>query len=62
MIKSPNDIPHILLLDIFEPYDAYKYNVTKSMMPIHKLVYKRSKEDMDKKGDYFDKIINRGNY
>lgn len=62
MIKSPNDIPHILLLDIFEQYDAYKYNVIKSMTPIHKLAYKRSKEDMDKKGTYFDEIINKGNY
>jgi hypothetical protein len=62
MVKSPNDIPHILLLDIFEPFNAQKYKVIKSMTPIHKLAYKRSKEDMSKKATYFDEIINKGNY
>ena len=60
IIKYPNSTPHILLLDIFKPYDKRKWDAIKEMTPIHKLAYKRTKEDMDKKDTYYDVIINKG--
>ena len=61
LIKFPNSTPHILLLDMFKPFDRNKWNVIKSMTSIHKLAYKRTKEEMSRKGTYYDFIINQGN-
>lgn len=60
LIKFPNSTPHILLLDMFKPYDKHKWNVIKTMTPVHKLAYKRSPEEMALKGTYYDVIINQG--
>lgn len=60
IIKFPNSTPHILLLDMFEPFDNNKWNAIKQMSPIHKLAYKRSKEEMRKNGTFYDEIINKG--
>lgn len=61
LIKFPNSTPHILLLDMFKPFDSNKWDVIKSMTPIHKLAYKRTEEEMSRKGTYYDYIINQGN-
>ena len=61
MVKVSNSTPHILLLDIFKPYNKFLYEAIKKQTPIHKLAYKRSKEEMEKRGTYFDEIINKGN-
>lgn len=62
MVKAPNSTPHILLLDMFKPFDSFKYEAMKQMTSIHKLAYKRSEEDMSKKGTYFYEIINKNNF
>lgn len=61
MIKYPNSTPHILLLDMFYPFNPIKWNTIKSMSSFHKLAYKRSESDMNKKGTYYDEIIVKGN-
>lgn len=62
IIKAPNSTPHILLLDMFRPFDSFKYEALKQMTSIHKLAYKRSEEDLNKKGTYYDEIINKNNF
>lgn len=60
--KVPNDLSHILLLQIFEVYDEKKYNHIKQLVPFHKLSYKRNKEDMAKKNTFYDFIITQKRY
>lgn len=61
VFKMCNSIPHILLLQIYEPYDCKKYEQIKQMTPLHKLSYKGNKTDMEKKDTFFDVIINKKN-
>ena len=61
VFKMCNSIPHILLLQIYESYDYKKYEQIKQMTPLHKLSYKGNKDDMEKKGTFFDVIINKKN-
>lgn len=60
MMKFSNSIPHILLLDFFEPYDEKKYKEMRRLTPFHKLAYKLDKADMEKMGTYYDLVINQG--
>lgn len=53
-----NSIPHILLLHLFNEYDAQYWNDLKKMTCFHKLTYKLNKEDMETPGTFYDKIIN----
>lgn len=62
VIKFCNSIPHILLLDFFEPYDEEKFSAIKALTPFHKLAYKRDESDMKKTGTYFDVVIKQGRY
>lgn len=62
VIKFSNSIPHILLLELFEPYNQKKFDAVREMTPFHKLAYKRNREDMEKKGTFFDVIINQGKF
>jgi len=55
--KFPNSIPHILLLQMFEPFDLNNFNYLKSISSFHKLNYKRSKEQFDLKDTYYEYII-----
>ena len=55
-----NSIPHILQLHIFETYDEQYWEDLKKMTCFHKLSYKFNKEDMEKKGTYYDIVI-KGN-
>ena len=62
IIKFCNSMPHVLLLEMFEPYDEKKYSAIKDITPFHKLAYKRDSKDMEKTGTYFDVIINKENF
>lgn len=58
MPKHCNSTPHILQLQLFEPYNEFLFNDICAQTPIHKLSYKLNKEDMERKDTYFDVIIN----
>jgi hypothetical protein len=58
--KFCNTIPHILLLEMFEKFNDERFNNIKRMSCFHKLSYKREKELLDKKGTFYDVIINEG--
>lgn len=60
MPKFCNSVPHILLLEAFAPFDARRYEDIKAMSCFHKLTDKRDKELLEKKGTYYDMIINEG--
>lgn len=62
IIKFCNSMPHVLLLEMFEPYEEKKYSAIKAITPFHKLAYKRDQKDMEKTGTYFDVIINKENF
>lgn len=51
--------PHILLLHFFDKYDEHLWQDWKKQSYFHKLSYKLNKEDMEKKGTFFDSIIKR---
>ena len=53
-----NTVPHILLLHFFDKYDEDLFEDLKNMTCFHKLSYKFTEEDMDKKGTFYDVIIN----
>jgi hypothetical protein len=57
--KFPNSIPHILLLQIFEPFNLNNFNYIKSICSFHKLNYKRNKEQFDLKDTYYKYIIEK---
>lgn len=52
-----NSIPHILLLHLFNEYDAQYWNDLKKMTCFHKLSYKLNEEDKLKENTYFDVIV-----
>lgn len=58
MVQYPNSMPHILLLMLFEPFNQEKWDAVTNVCPFHKLAYKRSKEEMEKKGTYYKHIMN----
>lgn len=58
--KFCNSVPHILLLDAFEPFDEKRYDIIKSMTCFHKLSDKRPQELLTRKGTYYDMIVNEG--
>lgn len=55
--QYPNSMPHILLLNLFEPYNNEKYNALIDVCPFHKLAYKCSKKDLEKVGTYYQHIM-----
>lgn len=61
MIQFPNSFPHVLLLMLFEPFNQEKWDAVTSSCPFHKLAYKRSAEEMAKKGTYYEYIMNNMN-
>ena len=60
--KVPNDLPHVLLLQLFEEYDDKKYEHIKQFTSFHKLSYKRDKIDMEKENTFYDVIIKQKKY
>lgn len=59
--KVPNDLPHILLLQMFEVYDDKKYTHIKQFVPFHKLSYKFNENDTKIEGTFYDNIISKKN-
>ena len=58
--KVPNSIPHILLLQLFEKYNERSFNAIKSITPFHKLSYKWSNEEVERKDTFYEIIIKKG--
>ena len=58
IVQFPNSFPHILLLMLFEEFNQEKWDAVTNVCPFHKLAYKRSKEEMEKKGTYYKHIMN----
>lgn len=60
MVKADNALPHILLLDAFEPFDKKRFEIIKTMSCFHKLSDKRPQDLLDRTGTYYDMIVNKG--
>ena len=58
VIPISNELPHILLLRLFEHYDDSIWKHTYEITPFHKLTHKYDVEEEKKKGTYYDVIIN----
>ena len=59
IVQFPNSFPHILLLMLFDEYNQEKWDAVTNACPFHKLAYKRSKEEMEKKGTYYVCLISK---
>ena len=57
IIQYPNSFPHVLLLMMFEPFNKSKWDAITSACPFHKLNYKRSQEDMERPGTYYQYLM-----
>lgn len=57
VVPVSNAVPHILLLRLFEQYDERVWEAVKEQSSVHKLSYKNSAEDREKKGTYYRKIM-----
>ncbi len=55
--KVPNDLPHILLLELFQPYDSKKFQHIKQFTVFHKLSYKFEKSDIEKSDTFYEYIM-----
>lgn len=60
--KVPNDLSHMLLLQLFNSYDEKIYNHIKQFVTFHKLSYKHDQNDMEKKNTFYDVIITQKKY
>ena len=59
IVQFPNSFPHILLLMLFDEFNQEKWDAVTNACPFHKLAYKRSKEEMEKKGTYYVCLISK---
>lgn len=57
IIPRDNATPHILLLRLFDFYDEKMWNAIKEQTQFHKLTYKFSDNDKEKKGTYYKYIL-----
>lgn len=57
IIPVCNSHPHILLLNLFEPFDIKRWSYMKQLTPFHKLTYKFSQEEANKKNTYYNAIF-----
>lgn len=55
--KYSNGDAHLLLLELFEEYDEERFNEMKRITSVHKLSYKFTEEQMNKKGTYYDRLF-----
>lgn len=60
VIPFSNAVPHILLLRLFEPYDAKIWEALKNMCCFHKLTYKYAEEKKQLKNTYYDVLFHKG--
>lgn len=59
IIPRDNATPHILLLRLFDKFDEETWNAIKSQTQFHKLTYKFTEEQRQRKGTYYD-VLFRG--
>ena len=57
VVPFSNSTPHILLLRLFEEYDAQVWESVKQMTPFHKLTYKFDPTDTQKQGTYYSRLF-----
>lgn len=57
VVPRDNETPHVLLLRLFDEYDDDMWSAIKAQTPFHKLSYKISEKDKEKKGTYFDNVF-----
>ena len=57
IIPFSNEMPHILLLRLFEPYNEEMWQAIKRETPFHKLSYKFDEVEFRKLNTYYSKII-----
>jgi hypothetical protein len=60
--KFCNTIPHILLLELFEPFNEERYTDIKMMSCFHKLSYKFDENLLKKTQTFYDVLINKDNF
>lgn len=59
VVPFSNAVPHILLLRLFEPFDAEIWKDVKKMCPFHKLSYKFDVSQTKIKGTYYDELFGK---
>lgn len=57
IIPRDNATPHVLLLRLFDQYDERMWCAIQQQSPFHKLSYKFSKEQAQKKGTFYDVLF-----
>lgn len=57
VVPRDNAAPHILLLRLFDPYDAILWNSVKKQTPFHKLSYKFTEKQMKVPETYYQKLF-----
>ena len=57
VVPFPNSVPHILLLQMFEPYDPQRWQIAQEMTPFHKLSYKFTADQADLPDTYYKHIL-----
>lgn len=57
MIPISKEMPHVILLRLFEPYDENVWNAIKKITPFHKLTYKYDVANEEKNDTYFRRIL-----
>lgn len=57
VVPISNSIPHILLLRLFDQYDARVWESVKFLSPFHKLSYKYDKEKENIESTYYKNVI-----
>lgn len=57
IVPRDNATPHILLLRLFDKFDAETWKAIKAQTPFHKLTYKFTEEQKLKKGTYYDVLF-----
>lgn len=57
IIPFSNEIPHILLLRLFDKYNQNIWQAIKQQTPFHKLSYKFTESDFSKDNTYYNAII-----
>ncbi len=57
VVPFSSSVPHILLLRLFEDYDAAVWQAVQQMTPFHKLSYKFSPEEAQREGTYYAHLI-----
>ncbi len=57
VVPFPNSVPHILLLQMFETYDAQRFDIVREMTPFHKLSYKFQQDQASLPDTYYKHIL-----